>query len=1542
MIKQLLLLCTFTIALQLKPQSLANYGSVRNTGITYASVNTLGSPFQSWRNATSGTSDDNRSDFTSIGFDFWYNGVRYTQFSASTNGFLDFSTSSDDGGPVADDFGYSNSSFTSSNINNSTNPAIAAFYDDLTTQGTNDPLGNSIKYYLSGAAPNRTLTVEWLNLTASGNSSPNLNFQVQLVEGSGRIIINYGSMANGTQIFSYSMGLNGPVISSTPSAAELKELQSANANSFGNTIQNNLSAIPASNSQYIFTPPVPAAPSGVLSFSGISQTGMTLSWTNWATNEVGYAVYNSTDGTNFSFVGQTLANVTSTAIAGLVPSTTYYWRLYAITEGCLSSALTGTQATTAAGNKVSAGSGNWSAASTWSPNGVPTAADNVTIGNGHIVQIQTSGQCNNLVVGGGTSGILEYNNGGTAYTFTVNNNLTINAGGIFRIPANSNATSSLTLKGNVINNGTLNFAADLNSLVKAYFRKDGSLSVSGTGATTQFHTMDIDLGSTGTNTLDISTSSFSATTGFLTLTNGFFKLSSTNVATLSPFTSSVSFARNSGMWLNTPNTTYSFVSTVASQGKFIVSGGTVNIGDAANEDLYVSGTLSLTSCVLNVAGKIYSGVNSLTCSINGGTITVPTVGSTNTGSAPFQISGAGSSFSQTGGKIIVQYEGGSGAQDLGYVNTASSGAVTGGTLQLGTALTPAGSTMIVNSFHPVGNFSISTANVTAKLQTNSLTVVNNMTMLGNLFSSSLSISLGGNWTNTGIFTAGSNTVTFNSAATQSLSRTGGETFNHLVFLGSGLKTFGSNATATGNFSIGTGSGADMSASNYTLNVAGSFINNGTFNARSGLVFLNGSSAQTVGGSSGTSFFDLTLNNTAGAVLSNSANLIGTLNLNNGTLNLNGQAFTMVSTATATARIAQITGSGDITGNVTVQRFAPGGTTGWALFGTCISSSLTYQDWDDNIYISCPTCPDGFAGMFYSIYTYDETVSGVFDNPLSYVPINTISDPIVPGKGYWVYLGDGFYTTNNITVDVTGSVRKFNFTIPLSYSNYGSSVNDGWNLIHNPYPSAISWAALRGSTSGIDNAIYGWNADLNGGTGSHATYINGVSSPAVGSGGIGDVIPMGQGFYVHSTGATALNASESIKISGNPSYLKSNSQSSPPLIRFFLDGMNNYHDETVLYTQAGASDNFDVAYDAYKLPAQDYSIPFIALEKGADKFQVNGIPPLAGTFTMDLKTLTGYSGTYTLSASNFSSFPSGACVTVFDKFTNTTTDLKTSGYVFNLSDTTTVARFRINVSFTPLNVISTVIQPSCQQPVNARIVALPAGTGPWNYSWKDGFGGVVKSSVARSSADTLAGMLSGDYHLQVNSVAGCDENNSDFNIISVSVPVSQFSSADTLFNLSQNSQVDFTNNSMNAVSQFWDFGDNNGSSTLLSPSYNYLSPGIYQVKLVNISGSGCLDSASKNIVVQDVFIGLKENSQSQKGLVVKTLENNDYLIEQQMDDTRGLKIELRDVSGKLLIDYGSFSTNHLELPVHLQKFTAGVYYLSIRSGDDIHVLRLPVR
>jgi len=1526
-------------------QTLVNYSSIRNTGITYNSISGSGTTFSSWRNTGANSQDDNRSVFTSIGFDFWYLGVRYTQFSASTNGFIDFSNSTDDGGPQADDFGYSNAAFTTANISNSTRPAIAPFYDDLTTQGGVDPIGTSIKYLVSGSAPNRTLTIEWINMAVFGNVSPSLNFQVQLLETSGIIKVNYGIMNAGNHTFSYSMGLNGITISNTPTAAQLKMLQTANGTTFNNTVQNNLSTMPVANSQYVFTPVSPTPVSGNLTFSGVSQTGMSLNWSNWAANERGYVIYNSTDGLNYSFVTQTAANAISSAITGLNPSTTYFWRVFAVTEGALSAALTGTQATLGAGNKVSLNSGNWNTATTWTPNGVPSSGDNVTIANGHLVLINTNAVCNILTVGAGTGSTLQFS--GAARNMTVNNNLVVNAGAVFNINTTSNNTHQLTVEGNISNNGSLSFSVDANSLCNLTLSSFTTQALTGNGIN-RFNLITQNTGSSKAHLFDVSCSTFSAATNFLTLNNGTFKLSTINPVNIIPFSGTTTISSVCGLWLNSANALMSTGAGITLAGALTVSGGTLNIGNAVDEDLFSDGgDLTLSGGAINVSGKYYSsGINNISnFNISGGTLTVPTSGSSSTTDAPFQVTGVGSEFDMTGGAIVIQREGGTGAQDLGFVNTgASNGVVSGGTLQIGNAATPAAQSISINSSAQIGNLVVNSTNASAVINTNSLQVINDVSILsGTLNDNGFTIGLGGNWTNGGgSYSNGNGTVVFNSTTSaQTIFKAGGETFNNLVFSGSGVKTFNSPVSAKG-FSLSTGASVDVSVSNHQLSVSGNFINNGNFISRNGTVLLNGTTLQTIGGNSTSDFYNLSQNNPVGCSLSASENLLNVLSISNGTFNTNGQNFTMVSTASNTARVAQITGSGNLIGNVTVQRFAPGGTTGWAFLGTPLASSPTLQDWDDDIFISCSTCPDGSAGGFLSIYTYNEAATGLVDDAASYIPLNGITDPISFGKGYWVYFGNGQFTTTDITLDVTGSLRTLNQSIPLSYNNYGSPADDGWNLIHNPYPSPISWTALRGATANLDNAIYVYNADLNSGLGGYATFVNGISLPALGSGGIGDEIPMCQGFYVHSIGATAISATEAIKVNSNPVFLKTNSQSSPnsnpaPLLRLKLKD-TLLRDECAVYIETNASTGFDSNYDAFKLAGTDPSAPSIALIKDTLLFAINGVPSVNGTYSTEVKVTTGTSGQYSISAGDFTGFPPGACLRLYDKYTANTHDLRSGDYGFWLYDTTSTARFVLSIELHALSVNTTVTAPSCGSVNGGLIVAQGNSAGPWNYIWKNANGQVLQNHAGQNTSDSLKTLSGGIYFLEMNTPGSCDSYKGNFSLPAIQIPQADFTCPDSIA-LDVNAQVVFNNSSLNSAIYFWDFGDGNTSSAL-SPAHTYTLPGSYKVSLITESSTQCNDSAHKQILVYSRLTG-REELKKENEVLVYTLGQKEFKLVLPENLIGEMVFEISDGLGKVIWQQNVTSSSQREHRIQLYSFSNGVYYLKVTSETFYHVQKLLV-
>lgn len=133
--------------------------------------------------------DDAVSGSLPIGFTFSFGGVGYTTFQASSNGLLGLGSSlSTVGGELSN-------TLTSSLLAGASLPALAPFWTDLSgSPGT----GATAQYLTTGTAPNRVLTMEWLNYKdLNGDAEQYISFQVKLYETTGRLEYSYRRGAAG-------------------------------------------------------------------------------------------------------------------------------------------------------------------------------------------------------------------------------------------------------------------------------------------------------------------------------------------------------------------------------------------------------------------------------------------------------------------------------------------------------------------------------------------------------------------------------------------------------------------------------------------------------------------------------------------------------------------------------------------------------------------------------------------------------------------------------------------------------------------------------------------------------------------------------------------------------------------------------------------------------------------------------------------------------------------------------------------------------------------------------------------------------------------------------------------------------------------------------------------------------------------------------------------------------------------------------------------------------------------------------------------------
>lgn len=305
-----------------------------STGVSlneYTSIETL----------ISSGNDNTNSALANIGFDFWYNGTRYTQFSVNTNGNLRL------GALIT----------RTHSVNNLADgilsPKIAPYWDNLTT-GSN----GYVKYGINGTAPNRTLVVEWkTNVyvnSASLISEAPLVFQAVLSESTGKIQFIYGDIP--TNSSGYSIGF-------TTSISTLVSVESAtNIATYGSDPNKSQTTSINLGQSYTFNSRPSVSPSDFI-FSNLTSTSMTLNWTDNDLNEIGYVIYSSTDNSTFTFYQKLAANSSSCNISGLSNNTVYYFKVYALTEGYLSLPLTGSQSTVDQFTITSGGNSIWVAPS---------------------------------------------------------------------------------------------------------------------------------------------------------------------------------------------------------------------------------------------------------------------------------------------------------------------------------------------------------------------------------------------------------------------------------------------------------------------------------------------------------------------------------------------------------------------------------------------------------------------------------------------------------------------------------------------------------------------------------------------------------------------------------------------------------------------------------------------------------------------------------------------------------------------------------------------------------------------------------------------------------------------------------------------------------------------------------------------------------------------------------------------------------------------------------------------------------------------------
>ena len=341
-----------------------------------------------------------------------------------------------------------------------------------------------------------------------------------------------------------------------------------------------------------------------------------------------------------------------------------------------------------------------------------------------------------------------------------------------------------------------------------------------------------------------------------------------------------------------------------------------------------------------------------------------------------------------------------------------------------------------------------------------------------------------------------------------------------------------------------------------------------------------------------------------------------------------------SDATGTASLLQTTGAVE----ATVERYITGSV--WHYMFAPLSSiaSTTYSN------------EDGETNT--NLYTYLETEEEYWDATHIYGTYGWTSMagnlPITEGYIFNRYgLADKtFVQTGGNLDDADQSFNNITYT-PHSSTIENGCVNDwtyydGWNLVGNPYASAIDWENVdynyTANTSGIEKGVYYYD-------GAAAKYKYYIPSSGTTSYPITDLnvnggsqyIPAGQGFMVKAANSNVETTSFSIlktaRVHNSQTFWKGSKDIVPNIIRLNVQ-KDDYSDEMIVRTlpeESGVTENHDGDYDAYKMFAWDKTKPQVYSKNdlSSNYYAVNSLPEFTGHKTVPLGVYVGTAGDYTI-------------------------------------------------------------------------------------------------------------------------------------------------------------------------------------------------------------------------------------------------------------------------------------------------------------------------
>lgn len=701
----------------------------------------------------------------------------------------------------------------------------------------------------------------------------------------------------------------------------------------------------------------------------------------------------------------------------------------------------------------------------------------------------------------------------------------------------------------------------------------------------------------------------------------------------------------------------------------------------------------------------------------------------------------------------------------------------------------------------------------------------------------------------------------------------------------------------------------------TIEVCGNIASAGTISG-AGKLLIDGTTDQTLTGiiSIGTVELDKSgASNTFEVMASSILNITTALEMQAGVLKATAGNVVIVSTMAGTAYIddftAGNTGTFFTASNIAVQRYISNPGTAFHYITSPVSGfnlsgySLPATS-PDGTQVTPNVACDGLAvGSAYGqIFDYRENTLSTCELEGWHVRTTGI---VNAAQGFAAILPDastifaqGNPTTGNVST--TGITRS------------GASMLYGWNLIGNPYPSAINWATVVASNT----HIVGGTAHLYESTG----YYDGTYQAANLITG-GD-IAHGQAFFVQVSSATQVDFTNAMRTTSDPAF-KSGSANYDYLIDLKLEGANGA-DKTIIAFDENFTATDDYGFDANKRKSSDGK-PTLYTNDWNTKQGINAITKLDNqVVVVPMGLRTDALGQYTISVNEFDNVPQRILVFLEDKETGVFTNLRiNNSYTFDVSTEDNNERF--NLHFVPETKF-TLQEESCAGNDASLIFednnyTIDGNIVDWNYvitNINESY--IVTDNTQMTGGEYLVDMTFGTYTVQEIFVIGsAEKTTANFEISDNEVYV--------------NEEIQLNNLSSGTATYTWNLGDGNVLN-IEHLTYYYNLAGTYEIELISTTAD-CEDSKTQTINVVNKTTAITKVDKD----VLKVYTIDKEIIIEFKENTNS-SIQVFDLIGKQIASTNS--NNSSKVVIALNNAPTGYYLLKIKANSKTYTHKVIVR